>query len=138
MGQELGQQAQPPVVPAAAGLAYVCRYLRDICEVLRPGSSDPGRQAPLEVRQVVEAVRAGADLSGPLEALHAALRRVGDPQGVWGSARALMPAGVDGDVPFERVYACPHGHCLGHSAETASAISYTCMLTREPLRGEAL
>ena len=64
MGQEPGRQAKLPVVSAAAGLAYVCRYLKDICEVLRPGSGDPGRQAPLEVRRLAEAVRTGADLSG--------------------------------------------------------------------------
>jgi hypothetical protein len=83
----------------------VCQYLRDICEVLRPGSGDPGRRPPLEVRRVAEALRAEADLAGPLETLHAALRYAGNPQGVWGSARPLMPVGVDSDVPFERVYA---------------------------------
>lgn len=135
MGHQPGQQAQPPV---AAGLAYVCRYLADICEVLRPDGGDPGGRDPLVVRRVADAARTGTDLRAPLDELHAALLNAGDPRGVWSAARTLMPAGLDTDVPFERVYACPHGHCSGHSTATAIAISFTCPLTRQPLRGGIL
>jgi hypothetical protein len=138
MSQESCQQPQPAVVPAAAGLAYVCRYLEEICEVLRPdGCVDPAHRAPV-VRRVLDAARMGADLGGPLNALHAALLHAGDPRGVWGAARALVPAGVDTGVPFEPVYVCPHGHCSGHSTAAAAAISFTCAVTRQPLRTEIL
>lgn len=139
MSQQPDQQAQPPMVPVAAGLAYVCQHLRDICEVLRPDSGgDPGQRDPLEVRRVTDAARTGADLRGPLEALHAALLAVGDPRGVWGAARTLMLTGLATDIPFEPVYACPHDHCSGHSIATAAAISFTCTLTRQSLRKETL
>lgn len=135
MNQQPDQQTQPPVVPVAAGLAYACRYLKDIREVLRP---DGDQRDPLEIRRVADAVRTGADLRGPLEALHGALLAAGDPWGVWGAARALMMTGLDADVPFEPMCACPHDHCSGHSIVTATAISFTCTLTRQPLRSEAL
>jgi hypothetical protein len=138
MSQQPDQQAQLPVVPVAAGLAYICRYLKDICEVLGPDSGDPSQRYPLEVRRVADAVRTGADLSGPLEALHEALLKVGDPRGVWGTTRTLMMTGLTTDVPFEPVYACPHDHCSGHDIDTATAISFTCTLTHQPLRKETL
>jgi hypothetical protein len=138
MNQQPDHQAQPQVVSVAAGLAYVCRYLKDICEVLRPDSSDHGQRDPLEVRHVADAVRTGADLRGPLEALHTSLQVAGDPRGVWSGARALMMTGLATDVPFEPVYSCPHDHCSGHSVTTATAISFTCTLTHQPLRKEAL
>jgi hypothetical protein len=138
VSQQPSQPAWLPVVPVAAGLAYVCRYLQDICEVLRPDGGEPGGRVPLVVRRVADAARAGGDLRGPLDDLHAALLDAGDPRGVWGAARALMPAGADAGVPFEPVYACPHDHCSGHSVATAAAISFTCTLTSQPLRGEIL
>jgi hypothetical protein len=87
---------------------------------------------------VANAVRIGADLREPLEALHAALLDAGDPRGVWGAARALMMTGLATDVPFEPVYACPHAHCSGHDIATATAISFMCTLTNQPLRKETL
>jgi hypothetical protein len=132
------QQEPPPVVSATVGLSYVCRNLADICEVLSLDGSVPAGRVPLVVRRVADAARTGADLREPLDRLHRALLDVGDPRGVWGAARALMPAGVDNGVPFEPVYACPHGHCSGHSAGTAATISFICALTRQPLRRDML
>jgi hypothetical protein len=127
---------QPPSA-VAAGLAYACQYLDDICEVLRAaGTAGQGR--PTEVRHVAEAVRTGADPRGPLEALHAALLGAGDPRGVWGAARNLMMTGLADNVPYEPVYTCPNGLCSGHDAAAATAISFTCALTRQPLRKESL
>ena len=135
MSEQSGLHAHSPVT---AGLAYVCRYLADICQVLDPDGRNPGGRGLLVVRRVMDAVRAGADLRAPLDGLHAALLDAGDPRGVWGATRTLVPAGVDTGVPFEPVYACPHDHCSGHSIATAAAISFTCALTRQPLRRDML
>lgn len=94
-------------------LAIVCAHLEQIRDDLLNG---PGRDdAPL--RQVLTAVRAGADISGPLATLHAILQADGDPQGLdsytgaGGSSRGVRPVGISRGRLAERVYLCPAGQC---------------------------
>ena len=138
MNEQGGQQAQPPTVPVAVGLTYVCRHLEDICEVLALDGDEHDGRVPPVVRRVAQAARAGEDLREPLDRLHAALLNAGDPRGIWGATRALLPSGIEADLPFEPVYSCPHGHCSGYSTESAAAALFVCALTRQPLARDML
>jgi len=137
VSQQPDGQAQQ-AIPIAVSLAYVCHYWNDIREVLTPDIGDGNRRDPVPMRRLADAVRTGADLRGPLEAVHTALQDADDPLGVWGAARTKILAGVDRGVPFEPVYSCPRSLCAGHIFDTAAAISFTCALTGQPLRKDTL
>ena len=71
----------------ADALAGVCGQL-DSLRALLP---DDDEGSPLE--KLLEAVRAGQDPAGPLDALHTALLAAGDHLGVYGNTRSLRPMG---------------------------------------------
>jgi hypothetical protein len=98
----------------AAAIGYVCGDPEQLRDVL-----------PGDERALVDQVLANA-LNGPLETakelldrLHVALRRAGDPRGVYGQVlrkipwfgRGTAPLGSSTARPAETIYLCPIGRC---------------------------
>ncbi|MER6460444.1 hypothetical protein ABT278_08240 [Streptomyces sp. NPDC001228] len=102
-------QAEVVGLRIAKALSYVCGHRDELATLLDEDTA--------ALRAVEAAVgRPPADdvsLAALLDALHAAVRRAGDPSGVYGgSGRSAIPAGVaDQDV----VYRCPLQLCIGRS-----------------------
>ena len=102
-------QAEVGGLKTAKALSYVCRYRDDLAALLDEDD------APL--RAVEAAVRRppadDAAFTALLDALHSAVRRAGDPSGVYGgTGRSLGLAGV---ADLEAVYRCPLQLCIGRS-----------------------
>ncbi|MEV4313056.1 hypothetical protein [Actinocrispum sp. NPDC049592] len=91
----------------AAAVGYVCEHVADIQELL----AELGDTSPVE--RVLAAVRAGEDVTEPLDRLHKILQANGDVLGVYGDPgrSALRPAGVARPAPVEVVFLCPHRRC---------------------------
>lgn len=137
-GDRLDQQPPQATLRVADGLAYVCRHLDTLRTALRHGQHDQ-EEEPASLRQVLEAVRTGADLAGPLQALHTALLEAGDTLGVWGAARrGVTLAGDDPGVPFEPVYPCPLGRCTGRHPDNTTIFPLICTITGRELHQETL
>ncbi|MEU1535879.1 hypothetical protein [Streptomyces fagopyri] len=93
----------------AKALSYACGHWDELAALLDED------EAPL--RAVEDAVgRPPADdvsLAVLLDALHAAVRRAGDPSGIYGgTGRSVTPAGV---ADLDVVYRCPLQLCIGRS-----------------------
>ncbi|MER7038008.1 hypothetical protein [Streptomyces microflavus] len=102
-------QAEVGGLRIAKALSYVCAHRDELAALL-----DEDDAALRAVGAVVGGPAADTvSLTALLDALHAAVRRAGDPSGVYGgSGRSVMPAGVaDVDV----VYRCPLQMCIGRS-----------------------
>jgi len=123
------------VVMRRDALAYVCTHLEGIRSDLRSGLI--GDDAPLE--DLLAAVRAGRDVAGPLDALHAVLQADGDPQGLYGVVRGISPVGVGRARPGETVYLCPARLCKREwQRETPSSPVPRCEISGDPLRRDRL
>ncbi|MFH8569153.1 hypothetical protein [Streptomyces sp. NPDC017993] len=93
----------------AKALSYVCRHRDELAVLL---DEDGNALRALEAAVGRPASDDGS-LSALLDSLHTAVRRAGDPLGVYGGAgRSVLPAGV-GDVDI--VYRCPLQLCIGRS-----------------------
>ncbi|GIH23462.1 hypothetical protein Aph01nite_17720 [Acrocarpospora phusangensis] len=116
----------------ADGLAYVCGRLTVIRAELE-GHDGTGDASALD--RLLDAVRRGGDVAGPLEELHDALRVAGDALGVHSHTRGLTPAGIGGRA--EIVYLCPEGRCSSYRWPDAAGPP-TCEIVGRPLRRERL
>ncbi|AZQ35791.1 hypothetical protein EJ357_21710 [Streptomyces cyaneochromogenes] len=93
----------------AEALSYVCRRRDRLAALLH---EDGTALRALEAA-VAGPVADDASLSPLLDTLHRAVRRAGDPFGVYGgTGRSVTPAGV-GDLDV--VYRCPLQLCTGRS-----------------------
>jgi hypothetical protein len=85
------------------GIAYVCAHLDELNETL---------DAPGPLDQVLAALRSGENPATALEALHEAVQRAGDPNGVLGrGTRAMMNLPGLPRGKTEIVYLCPESAC---------------------------
>jgi len=121
-------------MPTRAEVAYVCDQLDQIRAVLQ--AYGPTGAAPLE--RLLAALRAGEELTAPLDALDAALLAAGDALGIGGRVRGLNPTGVDRAVPEEWVLLCPSGQCSRHALPDDRGEAPRCRISGRPLRGERL
>lgn len=133
----MSQEENQPNYPVADGLASVCERLETIRRDLRRGSQEEQQQDPAPIRRVMEAFLDGGDLADPLQGLHTALLKAGDPTGVWGhvqpSSRSVSLVGNTPDVPFELVYRCPLGRCAGRSPDNTTIFPLICALSGREL-----
>lgn len=93
----------------AKALSYVCEHRDDLAALLDENDT--------ALRAVEDAVGGSTaddvSLIALLDALHAAVRRAGDPSGVYvGTGRNVIPAGV---ADLDVVYRCPLQLCIGRS-----------------------
>ncbi|MFE2627465.1 hypothetical protein ACFXDP_05940 [Streptomyces sp. NPDC059374] len=107
----------------AKALSYVCGHRDELATLLDEDAA--------ALRAVEAAVgRPPADdvsLAALLDALHAAVRRAGDPSGVYGgSGRSAMPAGV---ADLDVVYRCPLQLCIGRSGHEVDDDVPRCQLS---------
>jgi hypothetical protein len=133
----VSQEKNQPDYPVADGLAFVCEQLETIRRDLRRSSQEEQGQDPAPVLGIMEAIRAGSDLAGPLRGLHTALLKAGDPTGVWGhvqpSFRDVTLVGDDPGMAFEVVYRCPLGRCSGRTPDNTTTFPLTCDLSGREL-----
>ncbi|SDI89054.1 hypothetical protein SAMN05421869_107372 [Nonomuraea jiangxiensis] len=108
----------------------VCKELDSLRAVLPDDDQSP-------IRQLLTAVRTRQDSAEPLQAVHAALRAMGDHLGVWGH-RSVTMAGVGTRQPFEPVYLCPQGRYSGRRVDETTTFPLTCAITGQELRRERL
>lgn len=102
-------QAEAAGLRAAEALSYICTHRDELAALL---DEDDTALRALEAAVGGPAVDA-ASFTDLLDVLHTAVRRAGDPSGVYGGAgRGVMPAGV-GDLDI--VYRCPLHLCIGRS-----------------------
>lgn len=110
-GAEFCMTSQAEVVglKVAKALSYVCRHRDELAELL---DEDDATLRAVEAAVGSPAADDGS-LTALLDALHAAIRRAGDPSGVYGeTGRSVMPAGV---ADLDVVYRCPLQLCIGRS-----------------------
>jgi hypothetical protein len=102
-------QAEVVGLRIARALSYVCGHRDELAALL-----DEDAVALHAVEAAIGSPAADdASLTALLDALHAAVRRAGDPSGVHGGAgRSVMPAGV---ADLDVVYRCPLRLCVGRS-----------------------
>lgn len=114
-------------------IAYVCAEFQGLHAGLEAHSTEGA--APLE--RLLAALRAGADPTAPLEALHEALLAAGDAAGIHGQTRGLHPIGVGAATPDEWVLLCPTGQCSRHAWPDDPEAPH-CRIGDLPLRREPL
>jgi hypothetical protein len=114
-------------------VAYLCDQLGHIRATLEAHSREG--TAPLE--RLLAALRDGADLSAPLDALHEALLAAGDAAGIHGRTRGLTPHGVNPAMPDEWVLLCPTDQCSRFKWPDGPEAS-RCRISDQPLRRERL
>lgn len=123
-------------------LAWVCARIEDIRRDLRYGADSGQTGDPEPLKRVLDSFRAGSDLADPLQGLHHALLRVGDPLGVWGHvrphSRSVTLAGADNGTPYEPVYRCPTGRCAGRTPDNTTEFPLVCAMTGRELLQETL
>ncbi|MBF6195008.1 hypothetical protein [Nocardia implantans] len=114
-------------------MAYLCGHLQEIRSTL--GDDETDASTPL--RKLLDAVRSGsgADIATTLDAVHAALRTVGDARGIYGHHRGLTPVGVHS---IEVVYRCPLERCDGRGRDEVDADPPHCAISGQELRRERL
>lgn len=101
----------------AKALSYVCGHRDELAALL---DADDAALRDLEAAVRCPPVN-GVSLTAFLDILHTAVRRAGDPRGVYGGmGRNVTPAGV-GDLDI--VYRCPLQRCIGRTShEVAGGI----------------
>jgi hypothetical protein len=129
----VSQKKNQPDYPVADGLASVCERLETIRRDLHRRNPEEQRQDPDPVLGITEAIREGSDLADPLQGLHTALLKAGDPTGVWGhvqpSTREVTLVGDDPGMAFEVVYRCPLGRCSGRTPDNTTTFPMICALS---------
>ncbi|NEW72002.1 hypothetical protein [Streptomyces rhizosphaericus] len=102
-------QAEVVGLRTAKALSYVCGHRDELAAIL-----DEDDDALRAVEAAVGSPAADyVSLTALLDALHAAVRRAGDPTGVYGqTGRSVTPAGV---AHVDIVYRCPLQLCIGRS-----------------------
>ncbi|MER7468419.1 hypothetical protein [Streptomyces sp. NPDC097981] len=115
------------------GVAYVCDQL----EQIRGALATTGAEGVTPLERLLAALRAGEDLTAPLDALHEALLAAGDAAGVHGRARGRDPIGVNPALPDEWVLLCPTRQCSRFGWPDGLE-EPDCRISGRPLRRERL
>ncbi|MFD8087400.1 hypothetical protein ACFV4F_37570 [Kitasatospora sp. NPDC059722] len=122
--------ADGPDDELADTIAYVCGDAAGIREALEPATE------PLD--RLLEAVRAGEDITAALNDLHVALQAAGDALGVYGYNRSpssgLRLAGAVPSRPREALLICPTGRCSRYDRPDPVAPAPTCAIDGLALR----
>jgi hypothetical protein len=116
-------QAEAVGLRIAKALSYVCAHRDELAALLSE------EDAALRALEASVSHSAADDISRIvlLDTLHTAVRRAGDPSGVYGGTdRSVMPAGV-GDLDI--VYRCPLQLCIGRSGHAVHGEVPHCRFT---------
>lgn len=116
----------------ANGLAYVCRHLDELRELLGDDGSDPSTA----LMRLVAVLQGGAsgqaakapELAGVLEEVHAQVQAAGDVLGVYGSGSS-RGGGLSGMEVLQFVYRCPLGRCAGRLAHEVAQAQPVCTVS---------
>lgn len=125
-----------------AGLAYVCGHLMEFRETL----GDDGTSVSTPLSKLVAALQPGSnsptrpgqsDIAALLDMVHKAVRKAGDPQGIFGSAirQGINAVGVES---LEIVYRCPLLYCAGRTGAEVTEFPPRCQVSGEELIRERL
>jgi hypothetical protein len=141
------------LIRVASGLAYVCRHLDELREVLGDDGSDPSMPltrlvVALRGNENPSLSRAGgqpteqptaADVARLLTEVHAAVQAAGDALGVYGIGRS-RDGGASGLEVLLVVFRCPLQRCAGRPAHEVTESQPRCSVSsaRLPMIRERL
>jgi hypothetical protein len=116
-------QADAASLKVAKALSYVCTYRDELTALL-----DDEAVTLHALEAAVDHAADSTSITELLNALHAAVRRAGDPSGVYeATGRSLTPAGVSS---LDIIYRCPLQLCIGRAGHEVGGDAPHCTFAR--------